>query len=361
MDLDSDAQNLPKIDASVSRQLVLDYLLHNCYGETARAFMKDDLDIAKESTAASASISSGNNNNSQQPTAYTTNGHSSLAASMNGLNGSSSGVGHHSDNMSNDASSFMELEKPMSSNTNTVTGSTQQQRTAHLQMVDAEGDSPMGEPLAEQEDGLATSTFTAGKLHAHHIDEQLKNLETRKAIRTLISNGDIGPAMDLCNSAFPGVLSIDPTSPLTTPASIQMNFKMQCQKFIEIVRQGSNKGPEALMFAQEVLAVFRKIDEVGAKRYILELDEILPILAYKDPEKSPKAHLLHQSERDKLADLMNSAVLGYNGMSGEPALQKIIKQATLVRELLAADQSKLKRGHKVPGRWRLSSFLEESG
>ncbi|KAF9979106.1 Glucose-induced degradation complex subunit [Actinomortierella ambigua] len=335
MDLDSDAQNLPKIDASVPRQLVLDYLLHNCYGETARAFMKDDLDISKDNANASTSLypssSSQHSITNMLEGRHATNGHSSSAfnAATNGRNGSSGtsssgsstvSMGHRRDCM-NDAALYMELEKPVPSETSSITSINtnsssaiqlqQQQRTVtQRHEVDAEGDSPMGEPLADQEDGMAASTFTVDKLHAHHIDEQLKNLDIRKAIRSLISKGDIGRAMDMCNAAFPGVLSIDPTSPLTTPVSIQMNFKMQCQKFIEIVRQGPNKGAEALMFAQEVLAVFRKIDELGAQKYVQELNDIVPILAYKDPERSPMANFLHQSERDKLADLMNSAVLG---------------------------------------------------
>jgi hypothetical protein len=39
--------------------------------------------------------------------------------------------------------------------------------------------------------------------------------------------------------------------------------------------------------------------------------------------------------------------IGCNGMSCEPALLTIVKQATLVREYLALDTSKTKRVHKV--------------
>lgn len=47
--------------------------------------------------------------------------------------------------------------------------------------LDHEGDSPMGESYSDSKEPVLTAgTFTADKAHALHIDEQLKNLETRK-------------------------------------------------------------------------------------------------------------------------------------------------------------------------------------
>lgn len=346
MDLDSEIQSSNKIDTAIPRQLVLDYLLHNCYGETARAFMKDDLDAVKDS---SDSAANGRKNGS---VASATNGTSSAVGVPQGgamTRNASSESNNNINNLDNDDIHHRRARHPASLMMDT-----------EKEELDQEGDSPMGEGYLDTRDSLSTSTFTADKAHALQIDEQLKNLEIRKAIRSLISMGDIGPAMDMCNAAFPGVLSIDPHSPLTTPSSIHMNFKLQCQKFIEIVKSDPERGPDALMFAQQVLSDFARLDPQGKDKYIRHMEEVVSVIAFNNPEDSPNSHHLKQEARDHLADIMNSAVLGCNGMSCEPALLTIVKQATLVREYLALDTSKTKRVLKAPARWRLSSFLEES-
>ncbi|KAF9113645.1 Ran-binding protein 9 [Mortierella sp. AM989] len=340
MDLDSDLNGSDKIDTDIPRQLVLDYLLHNCYGETARAFMKDDLDAGKDSevrkNGASHSFHNGVNGSG---------GSNGVGLLLNGNNGIPSGTTSHIQGglMARNASD-----------------DSRRMETEREEELDQEGDSPMGESYVGTKESLSASTFTADKAHALHIDEQLKNLETRKAIRNLISHGDIGPAMELCDSAFPGVLSIDPQSPLTSPASIRMNFKLQCQKFVEIVKADPEQGDHALMFARQVLHDFQQLDPAGKDMYEKDMVEIIYIIAYRNPEDSPYSLQLKQGARDDLADIMNSAILGYNGMSCEPALLTIVKQTTLVRECLAGEPSKTKRGFKTPAKWQLSTFLEES-
>ncbi|KAF9540578.1 Ran-binding protein 9 [Mortierella hygrophila] len=301
MDLDSEIQSSNKFDIANPRQLVLDYLLHNCYGETARAFMKDDLDAVKDSSDFTAN---GRKNGSG---ASATNGASSAAAMPQGgamTRNASSESNNNINNIDNDDIHHRRARHPAS----LMMGTEKEE-------LDQEGDSPMGESYLDTTDSLSTSTFTADKAHALHIDEQLKNLETRKAIRSLISMGDIGPAMDMCNAAFPGVLSIDPHSPLTTPSSIHMNFKLQCQKFIEIVRLGPERGSDALMFAQQVLSDFTRLDPLGKDKYIKHMEEIGTVIAFNNPEDSPNSHHLKQEARDHLADIMNSAVLGTGKMA----------------------------------------------
>ncbi|KAG0021786.1 Ran-binding protein 9 [Podila clonocystis] len=345
MDLDSDIQSSSKIETTIPRQLVLDYLLHNCYGETARAFMKDDLDAARDSEAhasrRSHSISNGTHGHAHTHGNGASHNHSNQSHTSRG------GV------MTRSASSADDL-----GNTRHINGSNKGRPddtvslmdTDKSEELDQEGDSPMADGFQDSatngRTSQSTSVFSTDKTHAAHIDEQLKNLETRKAIRSLISHGDIAHAMEVCNAAFPGVLSIDPNSPLTSPASIHMNFKLQCQRFIEIVKSDPERGPDALMFAQDVLHKFQHLDPPSADQYIKHMEEIVSVIAYSNPEDSPNGHHLKQEARDNLADIMNSAVLGCNGMSCEPALLTIVKQATVVREYLAADPLKSKRGIK---------------
>ncbi|KAF9303118.1 hypothetical protein BGZ74_004313 [Mortierella antarctica] len=321
MDLDSDIQSSSKIETSIPRQLVLDYLLHNCYGETARAFMKDDLDAARDSEAHASrknhSISNG------------THRHAHTHGNGASHNHSNQSYTHRGGVMTRSASSADDLGTTRysnGSNKGRADDTVSLMDTDKSEELDQEGDSPMADSFQDSatngHTSQSTGVFSTDKMHAAHIDEQLKNLETRK---------------EVCNAAFPGVLSIDPNSPLTSPASIHMNFKLQCQRFIEIVKSDPDRGPDALMFAQDVLHKFQHLDPSSADQYIKHMEEIGSILAYSNPEDSPNGHHLKQEARDNLADIMNSAVL---------ALLTIVKQATVVREYLAADPLKSKRGIK---------------
>ncbi|KAI8350749.1 CTLH/CRA C-terminal to lish motif domain-containing protein [Mortierella sp. GBAus27b] len=339
MDLDSEAQGSGKIDTAIPRQLVLDYLLHNCYGETARAFMKDDLDTGDD--------------------ADVRRGQGAHAQGLNGnTNGTTSRQDAHHPNGNGTANGQGQGIMPRNASVDTQrrTGS-----SASLMMetdrdeVDPEGDSPMGESILDSD----TGTLAANGTDALHADERLMNLETRKAIRSLISRGDIGSAIDLCNCSFPGVLSTDPSSPLTSPKSIHMNFKLQCQKFIELIKSDTERGPEALMFAQNVIQDFRRLDPAGEETYLKQMHEIVSLIAYANPEDSPYAHHLKQEAREQLADIMNSAILRYNGMSCEPALLTIVKQAAVVQDQLnALDSTKQRR--QEPKACSIYKRLQES-
>ena len=95
-----------------------------------------------------------------------------------------------------------------------------------------------------------------------------------------------------------------------------MNFKLQCQKFIELVKSddvkmdAEERAAQALMFAQEVLEKFKRLDPARKDMYVKELEDMTYVLAWSDPEASPNRHYLGQEARDQLADTMNSAVLG---------------------------------------------------
>ncbi|KAF9179387.1 Ran-binding protein 9, partial [Haplosporangium sp. Z 11] len=319
MDVESEIQDSSKIDTAIPRQLVLDYLLHNCYGETARAFMKDDLDAVKDtdmrksatsarnggSSHHSAIFNGSNSNSNGTTTAAISNGTSKVHSSRSGSNGITSA-------RSDIQSGLMTRNASDVSQRRTDNSASLMMDTENESVLDHEGDSPMAESFLDSSDSLSPSTFTADKAHALQIDEQLKNLETRKAIRSLISHGNIGPAMELCNTAFPGVLSIDLNSPRTTTESIRLNFRLQCQKFIEMVKSDPERGPDALMFAQGVLHEFTHLDPSGKEYYMKQMEEIVSVIAYSNPEESPNGHHLKQEARDHLADVMNSAVLGCN-------------------------------------------------
>ncbi|KAG0264212.1 Ran-binding protein 9 [Mortierella polycephala] len=350
MDVESEVQDSSKIDTAIPRQLVLDYLLHNCYGETARAFMKDDLDAVKDTDMRKSAASARNGGSSHHNVRFNGSNGNSNGTTSNGTSkvyGSRSGSNGITTAKSDIQGGLMTRNASDVSQWRTDNSASSMMDTENEGALDHEGDSPMAESFLDSSDSLSPSTFTADKAHALQIDEQLKNLETRKAIRSLISHGNIGPAMELCSTAFPGVLSIDLNSHRTTTESIRLNFRLQCQKFIEMVKSDPERGPEALMFAQGVLLEFTHLDPSGKEYYMKQMEEIVSVIAYSNPEESPNGHHLKQEARDHLADVMNSAVLGCNGMSCEPVLLTIVKQATLVRDILSADATKTKLAFKV--------------
>jgi hypothetical protein len=53
-------QNNEEPDDTVVRQLVLDYLIHNCYGETAQVFFRDALNVSEPSIEHGSSDSAQN-------------------------------------------------------------------------------------------------------------------------------------------------------------------------------------------------------------------------------------------------------------------------------------------------------------
>lgn len=89
----------------------------------------------------------------------------------------------------------------------------------------------------------------------------------------------------------------------------KVQFRLNCQRFIEIVRLGETL--EALKFAQTTLrALSNDLKINGSPEEIETLSTISSLIAYQNPEQSPIAKYLDQSYRDETADIVNNAVLG---------------------------------------------------
>lgn len=166
MDLDPEIQN-GKIDTAISRQLVLDYLLHNCYGETARAFMKDDLDTVKDpDVRKGAHVQNGVNGASSNGTSSHTNGTSAKGQVLASV-------------MARNASDDSRQRRGSSTS---LMMETEPETETEKDEVDLEGDSSMGERFIVIKPAVSASTLVAKGTDAPHVDERLKNLETRKGI-----------------------------------------------------------------------------------------------------------------------------------------------------------------------------------
>ncbi|CAB5198654.1 unnamed protein product [Rhizophagus irregularis] len=314
-------QNNEEPDDTVVRQLVLDYLIHNCYGETAKVFFKDALNVGEPS------MEHGLNGSTQNGS---TNG------TTNGVvqNGNSSPV--PMDIIEVDEDGDCEMADSI------------QEECMHIdstsELICKEANSQM---LLEV---LKKGKRSNGYGERFNAEFALKSLETRKT-------GSITEALSLCRDKFPHVVSSDEQDNRTTARSIDMCFKLHCQQFIETVRAGNPI--EALLFAQTVLTSFPKKKGANEEKFNAELKIMSALMAYEDPENSPVGSLLAQEHRDRLADEINSAILSFDCHASESALERIVKQATLVREYLHSTMSRGQRNNKVYAKWQLSTILTD--
>ena len=114
---------------------------------------------------------------------------------------------------------------------------------------------------------------------------ELSGMDSRIKIQEAIQAGKVPEAISMVNQLHPELLDDDRN----------LFFHLQQQQLIELIREG--KVEDALTFATEKLA------ERGAKSgFVLEeLERILALLAFEDPEKSPYGDLLSYSHRQKVS------------------------------------------------------------
>mmetsp|Transcript_18268 Transcript_18268/g.25585 ORF Transcript_18268/g.25585 Transcript_18268/m.25585 type:complete len:427 (-) Transcript_18268:292-1572(-) len=154
---------------------------------------------------------------------------------------------------------------------------------------------------------------------------EYSTLTTRKEIRQAIMQGHVDHAIKLV-SQYPPILK-----------NTSIMFILHCQQFIEIVRQGENKTDEAISFAQEVLSKFSGLSPEEEQH----LQNVLGLLAYDTPLKSPLSYLLEANQREVVADSLNKAILAIEQNKGENAhdevqsgLEKVVRQLLAVQNML---------------------------
>ncbi|KAK6344811.1 hypothetical protein TWF718_006765 [Orbilia javanica] len=198
-----------------------------------------------------------------------------------------------------------------------------------------------------------------------------ENAIHRQNIRSAILEGDIDQALELTRKYYPDVLSLNE----------QINFRIRCRKFIEMMRQsaettnGRKKAPstskrrafdaygdeededvdmdgdaQSDMDVDEpapvavpdfdmlgkVLEYGRQLQEDFKDKPELqeEMEQVFSLFAYSDPMTSPMAHLLSEEGRGPVAEALNSAILVSLGKSSKAPLERLVQQTTvLLREL----------------------------
>lgn len=151
---------------------------------------------------------------------------------------------------------------------------------------------------------------------------EMAELDLRKTLRHDIVQGRIDSVLRVLDEQYPKLI--------TGSADIfDIRFTLYCQKFIELVKSGAIE--EAIIFAKKDLYPFRD----ASPEYGMILREIIPLVAYPNPEESRMKYLFSAERREYVADVVNSAILKASprgakmlGHMREPisSMEKLLKQ-----------------------------------
>lgn len=112
-----------------------------------------------------------------------------------------------------------------------------------------------------------------------------------------------------------------------------LHFELLSLHFIELVR--CKRCTEALEFAQKNLSPFGKV-----QTYVKKLEDLMALLAYEEPEKSPMFHLFSLDRRQLVADDLNRAILAHMNQPRYSSLERLIQQTTAVDRQLNQEHGK---------------------
>ncbi|KAI9113223.1 hypothetical protein QN277_014680 [Acacia crassicarpa] len=166
--------------------------------------------------------------------------------------------------------------------------------------------------------------------------DYLEDMEKRKRIFHFALDGNALKAIELTEQLAQDILE----------KNKDLRFDLLSLHFVELVR--SRKCTEALEFAQTQFSPFGK-----EQKYMEKLQDFMALLAYNEPEKSPVFHLLSLEYRQQVADSLNRAILEHSNLPSYTAMERLIQQATVVRQCLSQEA-----GKDGPPPFSLKDFLK---
>lgn len=140
----------------------------------------------------------------------------------------------------------------------------------------------------------------------------------------MIKAGEITDAIEFCKSKFPSVLSEE------------IQFKLESQYFIELVRLGASN--EALSFAQSVLSQYAK----ASSSYLEQIQDMFAIIAYESPIDSPVGKYLELERRNELAYFLNSQIIEVLNGKFETKLERLVQHHQLLQQLMIEHKIQIK-------------------
>mmetsp|Transcript_12844 Transcript_12844/g.23903 ORF Transcript_12844/g.23903 Transcript_12844/m.23903 type:complete len:226 (-) Transcript_12844:98-775(-) len=131
----------------------------------------------------------------------------------------------------------------------------------------------------------------------------------RMSVRMSIMDGDINTAIEQITALDPQLLDANPN----------LCFKLRLQKLVEYIKEGNII--EALAYGQEVLAPAARSNSA----LLQELERVMALMAFDNPENSPVASLVQISQRQQIASEVNEALLKSKGLQGDSKLKLLMK------------------------------------
>jgi hypothetical protein len=168
------------------------------------------------------------------------------------------------------------------------------------------------------------------QVKANEENPQNFGLEDRKRVRNMLFEGNVEGVRELLISKQPELADAGtPPSPLNLqPIFRNAFFHLTVQQFIELVRE--EKSMEAIELAQTSLKQFHDQSDEQDK-FLLD---VTALLAYPDPKTSPVGHLLTTSQRETVADIINTAMLEHNASLSSTMVQKPRNSKSVLEKLL---------------------------
>ncbi|XP_022861096.1 glucose-induced degradation protein 8 homolog, partial [Olea europaea var. sylvestris] len=137
-------------------------------------------------------------------------------------------------------------------------------------------------------------------------------------------DGDVLKAIELTEEFAPDLLENNK----------DLHFDLLSLHFTELIC--SRKCTEALGFAQMKLTPFGKM-----RKYDEKIEDFMSLLAFEEPEKSPMFHLLSSEYRQRVSDNLNREILAHANLPRYSAVERLIQQATIVRQSLNQEFGKV--------------------
>ena len=144
-------------------------------------------------------------------------------------------------------------------------------------------------------------------------------LEDRKQVRNMLFEGNVEGVRQLLVGKQPQLADPNQSQPSNFGDAF---FHLSVQQFIELLRQ--EKIAEAVEHARNSLSPFQG----QSQEHDQHLQDVLALLAYKDPYTSPMGYLMTTSQRETVADVINTAMLE---TKSKAVLEKILTQLCRVQ------------------------------
>jgi hypothetical protein len=141
--------------------------------------------------------------------------------------------------------------------------------------------------------------------------------DIREKIRDHILSGEIKEAEKVINSSYPELLDDDHL----------LHFYLQIQHLIELVRQ--RKIEQAVTFAQEDI-----VEKGDYPECLPDLERVMGLLAYSEPETSPFADLLKPNFRLKVWSRVNEAIRNTSREPTSCRLDKLLRYVLWSQQVL---------------------------